>query len=531
MAALTRVIAGLLMVGAVVVSGGGGAAVGSPAVPLNDCVSSDNGDPVLTGLTVTPAVDVTDVAHEVTFSLTAEDLGGPGPASGLRRVEISFGDPLVDDPFDTYHALHKDATGAWTGSVTVQPGSSPGRWTINGVFLRDGARNSRALWTEDLEQAGFPTTVDVISIRDTSRPRIVDFRSTPGPVDTRRASRVVTFTATVADPVPGVGELYLVGSMGGESISEGSYDGDFVDLSPADSPDTFQGSMRVRQWVGSGTWKISSVFVMDKVGNFRSYSHKRLGELGFRRQLTILSRDDIRPPELARLALRPSHVDVRTEDGRLVVRTRAVDGRSGVHAVNVYVGHRFLALERVAGTRRDGVWTGVVTLPRCTSNASDRRVAITVTDGALNQTYYPPSALAARGWPDRVAITAADHRRPRARLLRWRVTPAGPVTVRFSEIVSGVTAESATVRRVFAPHSENPTFGPPVAGGWRCRSASAAVVSCESGRVARATFVPDARLLARRTYQLTLNPEFTLAITDRSGNPFDRAELWFDTTA
>ena len=144
--------------------------------------------------------------------------------------------------------------------------------------------------------------------------------------------------------------------------------------------------------------------------------------------------------------------------------------------------------------------------------------------------YYPPLALAAGGWPTRLGVTAADHRRPRASLVDRQVNPAGPVKVRFSELVSGVTPESATVRRVFAPNSENPTFGPAIPGASVCRRTSGEVTDCESGRVARATFIPDDPLLASRTYQLTLNPEFSLAVTDRSGNPFDRAELWLYTT-
>ncbi len=37
-------------------------------------------------------------------------------------------------------------------------------------------------------------------------------------------------------------------------------------------------------------------------------------------------------------------------------------------------------------------------------------------------------------------------------------------------------------------------------------------------------------LLPSSTYVVTLNPEFSLAITDRAGNPFDRGQLWLDTS-
>ena len=304
----------------------------------------------------------------------------------------------MDDPADTFHVLHEDASGAWVGSVVVERGSRAGPWHINGVILRDRAGNTRVLETHDLEQDGFPSSVEVTSTPDTSRPSIVSFRARPRVVDTRRARQLVTFTAKVADPVPGVGEVDLFGSMPGASII--GFDGDFVTLRPVPgSSDTFRASVPVRRAVGSGIWKIRRVSIQDKVGNFRSYSYDRLGELGFSRQLRIVSRVDARPPRLARFALRPGQVDVRSQDGRVVVRARAVDLGSGVQRVSASVGRRlFVELDRVTGTGRDGVWKGAVTLPRCTSLTGEWRVSVFVTDRGQNGTSYGPAALDARGW-------------------------------------------------------------------------------------------------------------------------------------
>ena len=411
----------------------------SPAIPLNDCVSSDNGDPVLTGLSVTPSVDVTDAAEEVSFSLAAEDLGGPGPASGLRRVEISFGEPLVDDPADTFHALHEDASGAWVGWWWSNAAVGAGPWRINGVILRDRARNTRVLETHDLEQDGFPSSVEVTSTPDTSRPSIVSFRAGPRVVDTRRARQLVTFTAKRGRPGARVGEVDLFGSMPGASII--GLDGDFVDLSPVPGTSgTFRASVPVRRAVGSGIWKIRRVSIQDKVGNFRSYSYDRLGELGFSRRLRIISRVDARPPQLARFAMRPGRVDVRSQDGRVVVRAGAEHGpRLWCSTCERRRGSP--VVRRTRPGDRDGPGRGVEGRGNAAALYLPGRPVARErlrTDRARNETRYGPAALAPAARPMPYTSLRRTHRRPRASV-NWRVRPY--CRRARSEVVSGITPE------------------------------------------------------------------------------------------
>ena len=75
------------------------------AAPLNDCVRHENGDPILTALTAPDVVDVTQGAQSVHFAITAVDLGGPGPASGLKAVWVAFGRSGFDEPGAEIHRL------------------------------------------------------------------------------------------------------------------------------------------------------------------------------------------------------------------------------------------------------------------------------------------------------------------------------------------------------------------------------------------------------------------------------------------
>ena len=237
----------------------------------------------------------------------------------------------MDDPADTFHAScarMRPARGSarWSSNAAVAPG--PRR--INGVFLRDRAKNyPRSVRPTTSSGTGFPSSVEVTSTPDTSRPRIVGLqgrrpgsrghppsqqsghvhgdRGRPGgrgrgalPVrqharrgDHRR--RPTTVTSSTSAPSPG-----SLGHVPG----------------PAS---------RVRRCGRQRHLEDPVVLaIQDKVGNYRSYSHKRLAELGFRHRLRIISRVDARAPQLARLAMRPGRVDVR-------IPGRAGGGRWRVH--------------------------------------------------------------------------------------------------------------------------------------------------------------------------------------------------------
>ena len=69
-------------------------------------------------------------------------------------------------------------------------------------------------------------------------------------------------------------------------------------------------------------------------------------------------------------------------------------------------------------------------------------------------------------------------------------------------------------------------YGPPLPAAWVCRDAANALMDCQAGMVRVARFRPTDPLAAGREYTVTLNPEFSLDMTDLAGNPFRREELF-----
>jgi hypothetical protein len=176
----------------------------------------------------------------------------------------------------------------------------------------------------------------------------------------------------------------------------------------------------------------------------------------------------------------------------------------------------------VSGTAQKGVWEGTLGMRRCVAWTRSMRVNVILHDGSGQVRAYRAGRLAKDGRTNRITVTATDHTPPTAIASFNRARPAAPITVTFSENVNGITPDSAVVRR---PTGETDP-GAVVAGTWACRTATGAPTDCRTGTVRAAQFRPLRQLPANGTYSVTLNPEFTLDLTDLSGNPF-RGEVLF----
>ena len=84
-----------------------------------------------------------------------------------------------------------------------------------------------------------------------------------------------------------------------------------------------------------------------------------------------------------------------------------------------------------------------------------------------------------------------------------------PLRVSFDEPVRHLTTTNVVLR---------PTQGRAVAASLRCFNASGARTSCATGKVRRATLVPDAPLLRGKSYAAIVDPAGVVPIVDRVHN-------------
>ncbi len=499
------------------------------AEPLGDCWGSDNGDPVLTSVTLSQSqVDVTDAAQTVRVTAAADDTGGPGPAVGLRRVDVY----IVDRSNDYHHVrMSQTMAGEWTGKLIVPRWWAPGIWRIETVELVDRAGQYVFYGGEDSRDLtavpGIHRLQVTSGVTDSTAPVLSGFAIRPHAVDVRRR-HFVHVTARARDDETGVSQVWVALVAPSESASV------VARLHKvAGTAHTWRGRLRMRRWVPAGTWKVYAVLLVNHTGRVRPVWYRGLGRLGFDRDLRVVgtSRDST-APQLTSLRLAPAAVDVRTAGDTVTLTVRARDIGSGIRWMSAGISGPGASTETgltlVSGDRHHGLWRGTARFARCPSVSGRWQLAVYIGDRTDNLANYGPSRLRHLGLPSHVRVTARpDALPPRVHGVGYRVSLNGPLRLRFSEAVNGIDAVSATVASF---NLNTAAGGPPIAGQWRCRTDTGALTSCTTGQVRSAAFWPDTPLQPTG-YFVELNPEHSLQITDMAGNPFDRDGAVFEAAA
>ena len=499
----------LMVVGALLLSGTTAAAAAAPlttqqqagaAATLSPCASSDNGWPELQSISLSPStLDVRRRAAWLTVTASASDDGGPGPATGVREVEVTLTGRLGVVQLERQH------DGSWRGRLQVPPGSRPGARSVDYVRLRDwtGTGNQRYYGAADLRAMGQPIDVDVVSRRDRRGPQLQSLTLSRTSVDLSRSAQTLRVTARVTDGIAGTD---LVGVQTDVGHSE-------LRLRRGTRLDgTWTGKLRVPRWSRTdGSPHPVYVYLRDRVGKDRSYYYDELADLGFPSMLTVTStRKDTVDPRLRRATAEPATVDVTTGDAEVAIMLRATDDQSGIGTAYVWSD----PMKLTSGTARDGVWRGSVTVDSCWQRSGSIRPQVVVFDRAANRV------------TTRVSITIVNDKDIRAPGVRSvepaRVSPTQPVTLTFGEDVTGISSAAAPVRRTDFGMGFGTGAPPPAqAGTWTCAASSGAVVDCATGAVRTATWTPSQPLTQGQTYGVDFNPEHVLDVRDLAGNPLD----------
>ena len=371
-----------------IVAGIGLALPGSPATAqqahlpthVNDCWSTDRVAPVVDSLSVSPGVVHTDTSAIVRFTVKAHDLGGPGPRTGVGRVEVSLQNKVGGGGVAATY-LTRGSDGLWHGAATVPAGRKGTYDAEVRVWDRSGD-GTITLQTGEGEQRFFGHVMEATGTTtpppppDTTPPSLTAFHVSAGEVDTRKKGQTLTLTATATDDVSGVASFRVDFQPNNGSGAHHTL------LRRVGTSDDFQGEARFRTATGNH-YEGLGVVVTDLAGNTAGYGRGGLRKLGVTPRIRVLSGpQDPRGPRVVRMLQAAPSVDVHPHGQWYPVRLLMTDPQ-GVTSVSAHLRGETpdVTLHRVSGTRSRGVWAGRLRVHRCSFGPVTVPLHVNATDG------------------------------------------------------------------------------------------------------------------------------------------------------
>jgi serine protease len=375
----------------------------------------DTTPPELLDFSIGPAtVDVTTSPQTVTATLHVTD-DMSGFAFGCVRLHSpnnlhSSGGCFGDNAF----VSGTPQDGVYAFSFAIQQFVEPGTWHVGSVDLIDGLGQVRSFPESDLIGRGFPTTVEVISVQDTTPPELVDFGISPASVNVSAGPQNVTVTLHVTDFPSGFAFGCVRLHSPNNLHSSGGCFGDnaFVSGTPQDGVYAF--SFAIQQFVEPGTWHVGSVDLIDGLGQVRSFPESDLIGRGFATTLLVISSPaDTVPPELVDFGISPASVNVSAGPQNVTVTLHVTDFPSGfafgcvrLHSPNNLhsSGGCFGDNAFVSGTPQDGVYAFSFAIQQFVEPGTWHVGSVDLIDGLGQVRSFPESNLIGRGFATTVEV-------------------------------------------------------------------------------------------------------------------------------
>ena len=427
---------------------------------MSGCYPSDNGDPVLGGLSVDhTSVDVHHRSRVVAVRVRITDSGGPGAATGIGSVDVTASNARRSA--GVTQRLHDTGGGVWMGSLRIPRKAAPGIWQI-AIKAGDKVGNYHDWRSEDLAQLGQTSHLTVLSRLDRRAPVVTAFEVSRHRVNALSIGRRVEITAEVRDQGSGVARV--TGSLTQRAHSNYRDTAYFTLHRVAGSARSgrWRGDVVIPAWAPAGRWD-PAIDLADHVGQERAYSRTYPAgtpAAGHRLKLSpvrVRSAIDEDYPVVLDLSLSAAAVDIRPGTQDVTVTVHATDATSGLEVVYANIVRNStrintpIALRLVAGTRKDGTWTGVLQADPCRMSAGTYTVLGFARDqyghvlsNILGDTSSPTRELVVTGYDRDIAVLDGLSGTPTGS------TPGSPRTWLASEVTAhswSTWAASATPGR------------------------------------------------------------------------------------
>jgi hypothetical protein len=329
--------------------------------------------------------------------------------SGVSSVGVAISSP--DQKQGISAALTRvggsDNEAIFRGTLTFPRFAASGKWNITEVSLRDNVNNYRPIGPAELQEAGFPSSVEVNGTEDIEAPVLTDLTLTPSEVDVSSADQPVEVTAHVSDNISGVS---YVGVAAASPDQKQGISTTLTRVGGSDNEAVFAGTLTFHQFAAAGEWKITEVSLRDNANNYQPVDSAELQKMGLPNSIQVSGAEDIEPPVLTDFDLTPTEVDVRSEDQLVEVTAHVSDNISGVSYVGVAAASPdqkqgiSTTLTRVGGSDNEAVFAGTLTFHQFAASGKWNITEVSLRDNVNNYRPVGPAELQEAGLPYSVEV-------------------------------------------------------------------------------------------------------------------------------
>ena len=283
--------------------------------------------PAVQSLSIAPSsIDIRYGPQTITVTLRVTD-----DVAGFAGGVVGFTSPSGDLTYYSNYFYPPEGhplDGVYQAQVQIPQYAQEGTYHLTTVFVYDAVGHSRGYSEEQLIAGRFLTTVDVTSIADAAAPLLSGGSSSPATMNVSNGPQAVTFTLDITDDLSGcAGGVVGVLSPSGQLTYYSNY------FYPPQGPalnGEYQAQVQIPQFGEEGIYRLTSVFVYDAAGNYRSYGENDLQGLVVPTTFTVESLPtDAAPPLVTGVAIDLTTINVSAAARTVTVTLHVTDDVAG----------------------------------------------------------------------------------------------------------------------------------------------------------------------------------------------------------
>ncbi|MFC0187309.1 Ig-like domain-containing protein [Fictibacillus aquaticus] len=302
--------------------------------------------------------------------VTAED-----DLSGVRYLGLRFVSPSGQKHIHTDEVV-KQFDGTWKVSFYVPAYAEPGEWKVHSAWIEDNEENITDYHDLDiLYPENFGTFTIVNETPDMEAPSVSSVSFEP---DTLNAGDEGFLIVGADDDLSGVEYVNVLveGPTGNHRMSIGAWD--------EVEEGKFKGTFSLNSYAEAGVWKVTSIEVYDRAGNFAEYSYDTEYPETFGTLNVISENSDITAPVFNGITFGSNAVKPGESMKVTVDATETGSGINGIYIAAFGPDGKSEAYTEIMKADENGKWSGELRIPADAAEGKWEIAYIGIQDNAHN---------------------------------------------------------------------------------------------------------------------------------------------------